>query len=239
MAADRTAVVATNADFRINCALNVKVPFSVRNYEAVYPYNYNQGTAAMNVYGVFKPVTNFYYGCTMQNGSTMDLRAWPADSGWPMYSRFTGGKKDIGFASGTAEAPSIVNVNLAGRTDLNAVRKSENPYVVTWSSQPANVNFVLDAQSRTKATAKAKAKSCQTKTTHQKDQQHELWQNWSDRFCHISGPSGGRPLPLVMAGGSPRTARPTIPPTNPKTKAAGRGKFFCPPVRLTGEGEIV
>ena len=148
LVADRTAVVATNADFRINCALNIKVPFSVRNYEAIYPYNYNQGTAAMNVYGVFKPVTNFYYGCTMQNGSTMDLRAWPVDSGWPMYSRFTGGKKDIGFASGTAEAPSIVNVNLAGRTDLNAVRKSENPYVVTWSSQPANVNFVLDAQSR-------------------------------------------------------------------------------------------
>ena len=25
-------------------------------------------------------------------------------------------------------------------------------------------------------------------------------------------------------------ARPTVPPANPKTKAAGRGKFFCPPV---------
>ena len=148
LVADRTAVVATNADFRINCALNVMVPFSVRNYEAVYPYDYNKGTAAMNVYGVFKPVTNFYYGCTMQNGSTMDLRAWPEDSGWPMYSRFTGGKKDIGFASGTAEAPSIVNVNLAGRTDLIALKNSESPYIVTWSSQPANVDFVLDAQSR-------------------------------------------------------------------------------------------
>ena len=147
LVADRTEVVATNADFRIRSALNVKVPFSVRNYEAVYPYNYNQGTAAMNVYGVFKPVTNFYYGCTMQNGSTMDLRAWPADSGWPMYSRFTSGKKDLGFASGTAESPSVVNVNLAGRTDLNAIRKSENPYSGTWSSQPANVEFVLDAQS--------------------------------------------------------------------------------------------
>ena len=32
LVADRTAVVATNADFRINCALNVMVPFSVRNY---------------------------------------------------------------------------------------------------------------------------------------------------------------------------------------------------------------
>ena len=148
LVADRTEVVATNADFRIRCALNVKVPFSVRNYEAVYPYNYNQGTAAMNVYGVFKPVTNFYYGCTMQNGSTMDLRAWPADSGWPMYSRFTSGKKDIGFASGTAESPSVVNVNLAGRTDHKALAKSETPYIVTWSARPENVKFILDPQTK-------------------------------------------------------------------------------------------
>ena len=52
------------------------------------------------------------------------------------------------FQSGTAEEPSVINVNLAGKTDLNAIRKSESPYVVTWPSQPANVNFVLDAQSR-------------------------------------------------------------------------------------------
>ena len=45
------------------------------------------------------------------------------------------------------EAPSVVNVNLAGRTDLNAIRKSESPYVVTWNAAPANVDFVLDAQS--------------------------------------------------------------------------------------------
>ena len=49
--------------------------------------------------------------------------------------------------SGTAEAPSVVNVNLAGRTDLNAIRKSESPYIVTWNAAPANVDFVLDAQS--------------------------------------------------------------------------------------------
>jgi hypothetical protein len=101
----------------------------------------------MNVYGVFKPVTKYYYGCTMQNGSTMDLRAWPKDSGWPMYSHFKNGKKVLGFASGTAEAPSIINVNLAGRTDLRTLAESANPYIVTWASQPANVNFVLDEQS--------------------------------------------------------------------------------------------
>ena len=55
---------------------------------------------------------------------------------------------DMVFQSGTAEAPSIINVNLAGKTDLIAIKNSESPYVVTWSSQPANVDFVLDAQSR-------------------------------------------------------------------------------------------
>ena len=54
---------------------------------------------------------------------------------------------DMIFQSGTAEVPSVINVNLAGRTDLIAIKKSESPYVVTWPSQPANVNFVLDAQS--------------------------------------------------------------------------------------------
>ena len=54
---------------------------------------------------------------------------------------------DMTFQSGTEEAPSVVNVNLAGRTDLNAIRKSESPYVVTWNAAPVNVDFVLDAQS--------------------------------------------------------------------------------------------
>ena len=54
---------------------------------------------------------------------------------------------DMTFQSGTAEVPSIINVNLAGKTDLIAIKKSESPYVVTWNAAPANVDFVLDAQS--------------------------------------------------------------------------------------------
>ena len=55
---------------------------------------------------------------------------------------------DMVFQSGTAEVPSIINVNLAGRTDLISIKNSESPYVVTWPSQPANVDFVIDAQSK-------------------------------------------------------------------------------------------
>ena len=91
---------------------------------------------------------------SMRNGSTLDLSAITgsfdltnavANTTAYVASAVVG---DMTFQSGTAEEPSVVNVNLAGRTDLSAIRKSESPYVVTWLSQPANVNFVLDAQSR-------------------------------------------------------------------------------------------
>ena len=90
----------------------------------------------------------------MCNGSTLDLSVITgsfdltnavANTTAAVASAVVG---DMTFQSGTAEAPSVVNVNLAGKTDLNAIRKSESPYVVTWPSQPANVDFVIDAQSK-------------------------------------------------------------------------------------------
>ena len=43
------------------------------------------------------------------------------------------------FASGVA-----ITVDLSGRSDLHTVAKSENPYIVTWGSQPSST-FTLDA----------------------------------------------------------------------------------------------
>ena len=89
----------------------------------------------------------------MRNGSTLDLSKITgsfdltnavANTTAAVASAVVG---DMTFQSGTEEAPSVVNVNLAGRTDLSAIRKSESPYVVTWNAAPANVEFVLDAQS--------------------------------------------------------------------------------------------
>ncbi len=45
---------------------------------------------------------------------------------------------EIVFASGAA-----ITVDLTGRTDLRTIAKSENPYVVTWGSQPS-ATFTLD-----------------------------------------------------------------------------------------------
>ena len=47
---------ARTVDFKINCALKVDMPFSVRDYEArFYSTGSNGGTAQMTVAGVFKP----------------------------------------------------------------------------------------------------------------------------------------------------------------------------------------
>ena len=87
----------------------------------------------------------------MRSGSTLDLSAITglfdltntvANTTAAVSNGVVG---DMTFQSGTEEEPVIVNVNLAGRTDLRTIAGSENPYVVIWPSKPDNVNFVLDA----------------------------------------------------------------------------------------------
>ena len=135
---------ARTVDFKINCALKVDNPFSVRDYEArFYSTGSNGGTAQMTVAGVFKPTVAAYYGCTMLAGSTMDLTAWPGS--WPMESQFTTGTRNLKFADS-----GEITVNLAGRTDLKELAKSENPHLFTWTVVDGNpvipgADFVLDS----------------------------------------------------------------------------------------------
>ena len=135
---------ARTVDFKINCALKVDNPFSVRDYEArFYSTGSNGGTAQMTVAGVFKPTVAAYYGCTMLAGSTMDLTAWPGS--WPMASAFTTGKTDLEFADS-----GEITVNLAGRDDLKALARSANPYLITWTVKNdapvvPGADFVLDS----------------------------------------------------------------------------------------------
>ena len=138
-------VTATNVDFKVNCALDVASPFQVRGYEAnFYSTTSNNRDAPMNVSGVFKPTVAAYYGCTMLAGSTMDLTAWPKTAGWPMASAFTTGKTDLEFANS-----GEITVNLAGRDDLKALARSENPHLFTWTVADGTpvvpgAEFVLD-----------------------------------------------------------------------------------------------
>ncbi len=120
------ATDARTVDFRVNCALNVGAALSVHDYEAAYSYNANGGTAALNVYGAFKPTVVCFYGPTLQDGSTLDLSAWPG--GWPVASGFTSGNTAIRFAAG-----ATVKVKIGARS----VGSTRGTKILGWTTAPA------------------------------------------------------------------------------------------------------
>jgi len=141
-------IEARDVDFRVGSALRVNAPISVRNYEQIFKgsTSNNQGTSAFNVYGVFKPAADHdhFYGCTMQDGSTIDLS--DRTGAWSTKSAFSSGLNTVTFADG-----ATVTIKLEGREDLKALSESESPYVVTWPLddagdpvEPSNVSFVAD-----------------------------------------------------------------------------------------------
>ena len=97
-------------------------------YEAVYKANYNSGTAALNVYGTFKPSKehDYFYGCTMQDGSTIDLSA--RTNALPRVSAFTSGDNTLKFATN-----ATVRVKLGGR------KVSHKTPIVSWATAPENL----------------------------------------------------------------------------------------------------
>ncbi len=134
-----SACDATNVDFIVGSALNLGTALSVHDYEAVYDWNANSGTAALNVYGAFKPSEHdYFYGCTMQDGSTIDLSS--RTNALPRVSAFTGGDNTLKFATN-----AIVRVKLGGR------KVSRNEPIVSWATAPENLaglKFVCGDENR-------------------------------------------------------------------------------------------
>ena len=94
-------VNAVNTTFYVGGALNLGGnTLNVSNYVARYTGTANAGTGAMNVYGTFKDESGKFYGCTMQNGSTIDLSG--REDAQPATSAFTTGNNKMSFASGAA-----------------------------------------------------------------------------------------------------------------------------------------
>ena len=124
---------ATNIDFIVGSALKMTTALNVHDYEAVFNANYNDGTAALNVYGTFKPAAhNYFYGCTLKDGSTIDLSN--RTGALPSTSSFTSGDKTLKFASG-----ATVNVLASGK---NATKTENGKQLISWSSIPEGVTFV-------------------------------------------------------------------------------------------------
>jgi hypothetical protein len=148
-------------DFKAAIALNLERALVVRDYEPKNKWaTSNAGTGNVKVHRVFKPTAaaeGCYHSCQMQNGSTMDLTDWPSNKGWPMYSRYTSGGKQLSFANGT------VNVKLdSTRADVKALAKTKSDgayagYLLKWgttagtlATRNTGTTFVLDADSALK-----------------------------------------------------------------------------------------
>ena len=125
---------APNTDLTVEVPLSIYAPFTVHDYIANYSgaATGNGGTAALNVRGTFKPSSHdFFYGCTMQDGSTIDLSS--RTSALPSVSSFTSGKANLEFAENATVAVKLGDRKVSSRTP-----------VISWSAatKPTNVDTV-------------------------------------------------------------------------------------------------
>ena len=91
---------ARTVDFKVNCAMNLGYSLDVHDYEALYgDPRYNLGTAALNVYGTFRPSShNCFHICKMMDGSTIDLSA--RTNALPRVSAFSNVGDSFALANG-------------------------------------------------------------------------------------------------------------------------------------------
>lgn len=124
------------ATLRAESALNIGGQLDVDDYYAACTNNVNNGTAAMNVYGRFTPATDYFYGCTLQDGATLDLNG--RSGAWSTTSAFTSGANHVTFASG-----ATITVDVSTRPTFKGK-------IVDWGAgnTPSDVAFRLDAASK-------------------------------------------------------------------------------------------
>lgn len=104
--------------------------FSVRSYtsKALAGNDYWNGTARMYVYGTFTPETDYFYGCTMMDGSTIDLSG--RSGTLSLTSAANCGRRTVDFADN-----ATIYVKLGDRRGLS----SETP-VISWTTRPSNLD---------------------------------------------------------------------------------------------------
>ena len=141
-------VTATDAKIMSSAAMRVNGAVEIRDYTAYRESSkHNEGTAAFKVYGAFTPATDVFYGCQMQDGSTIDLSG--RTGAWHTTMSIDDNAK--GSTTVTFADDATITVKLYGRSDLYRLIRSDNPFVVTWNEEPANIaglKFVTDAKSK-------------------------------------------------------------------------------------------
>ncbi|MBQ6140858.1 MAG: DUF2341 domain-containing protein [Kiritimatiellae bacterium] len=147
---------ARGVDLDLYSRVNFAHAVYVHDYRAANGnYSSGHGTGhGLYVSGTYTPVGNYYHGCVMEDGSTLDLSGrtgyFTVKSGIDNTNAFGDttteekARKTVQFASGT------VTVNLAGRTDLKTIAERADNYIVKWSTdsgmgEPSGTTFKLDA----------------------------------------------------------------------------------------------
>ena len=130
------AVNARGATLRAEGALWLDGHLDVEDYYAACTIDSNHGTGGMSVYGRFTPATDYFYGCTMQNGSTIDLNG--CTGVWSTTSAFTTGLNRVTFAEG-----ATVTVDVHSR-------RSWTGKILGWGegNAPSGVVFKVDDESK-------------------------------------------------------------------------------------------
>lgn len=123
---------ARTVTFDVNCALNVAGTLNVSNYVARYTGNYNLGAAVLAVYGTFTPVADKFYGCTLQDGSTLNLAdktgVWNVKAAFPAGDANCTGLDTVTFAENAR-----INIDL-GEREFEFVDGLAQ--VIAWTERP-------------------------------------------------------------------------------------------------------
>ena len=140
-------VIATSATIKCRAAVNAAGAVDVRDYVAYRETSKsNNGTAAFKVYGTFTPMTDIFYGCQMQDKSTVDLSARTTVWNTTMASDGSAnGSTTVTFADGATVTIDFT----AGRAALKQLLELDNRYVAKWTTETAPANTVKFVPSAT------------------------------------------------------------------------------------------
>lgn len=143
--AEKTCDATDNASILSSTALAIAGTLNVKDFTDAKTTNansYDSSSGAINVYGTFTPKSDYFYGVTMQSGSSFDLSA--KTDPWNVASSATD-NNTVSFADNAA-----IGLVLGERTTRGTIP------VVTWATAPANLGSLtfrrIDAgQERTAA----------------------------------------------------------------------------------------
>ena len=126
--AEKTCDATDNAAILSSTALAIAGTLNVKDFTDAKTTNansYDSSSGAINVYGTFTPKSDYFYGVTMQSGSSFDLST--KTDPWNVASS-AADNNTVSFADN-----AVIGIVLGERTTRGSIP------VVTWTTAPANL----------------------------------------------------------------------------------------------------